>query len=109
MLLVDTGCSSSVVGATEIRRLSTLLGSDPPPLQSDHLHFRFGPGKPLPSLGRVKFQARVNSRTLTFEASVVDAAVPFLLGRDWLSQHGATLSLDKCVMSIQDGDARFGG
>ena len=94
-IIADTGCQRQVAGtdwrvrkAREIQPLQSIK-------YSDRCRFSFGPGPPLPSLGRYGYPVAIAGKSFAMSISQVDARAPAPMSRKAFESLGAVPDVHK--------------
>lgn len=106
--IIDTACTRTVCGQEWLDNYCTVIKKDTvkamkkTEIQS-HRPFRFGDGKVIYSVKRLKIPAKIGHTKCNIETEVVPANIPLLLSKASLKRAGTVLDMenDKAVMFNQ--------
>ena len=99
--VIDSGCTKTVVGRNWVEQYAETLGEEERRMMTPTEYatpFKFGDGKKVTSVEKIKIPGRIGTQKILIDANVVSCDLPLLLSKPSLKKAGAVIDFTKDTM-----------
>ena len=95
--VIDSGCTKTVVGKNWVEQYAETLGEEERRMMTSTectTPFKFGDGKKVTSVGKIKIPGMIGTQKIFIDANVVSCDLPLLLSKPLLKKAGAVIDFN---------------